>query len=34
MPGLIVMLDPGERQRMNFEKEMAVAGDMDVLGVL
>ena len=34
MAGLVVMDDPGDRKRANFEKEMATAGDLDVNGVL
>ena len=33
MAGLIVMNPPGSRQAENFAREMAAAGDLDVLGV-
>ena len=33
MAGLIVMDDPGPTKRKNFGREMASAGDLDVLGV-
>lgn len=33
MAGLIIMHDLGDRKTLNFKKEMAEAGDMDVLGV-
>lgn len=32
LAGLVVMDEPGERQRRNFAREMAGAGDMDILG--
>ena len=34
MAGLIVLEEPGDRKRANFAREMATAGDMDVMGVL
>ncbi len=33
MAGLIVMDDPGTRERANFAQEMAAVGDLDILGV-
>ena len=32
LAGLVVMDEPGERQRRNFAREMASAGDMEILG--
>ena len=34
MAGLIVLEDLGDRKRANFGREMASAGDMDVMGIL
>ena len=34
MAGLIVLEEPGDRKRANFAREMASAGDMDVMGIL
>ena len=33
MAGLIVMHDPGDRKRASFGREMAAAGDLDVMGM-
>ena len=33
MAGLIVLEELGDRKRANFAREMATAGDMDVMGV-
>ena len=32
LAGLIVMNPPGARQRANFEREMAQAGDLEIMG--